>query len=413
MTHSIKWFIALGCIASSPVLASTVLSSSHLAVGIHPDGSLVTSDRSLGMVYDPEGNGDGVPMGTDIILPGNPYETWALSWDGDETMISGGPHLSGGATLSWDDVEDTGFVAGVSAQGTIGPIDVEMRYDVPWDIDVMWIEVTLTANSAVKDLWISRSIDADPDYAFNSYSSINTSEENVAVSEAEYAGKAVALAISDGVGAVCNWCSDTKVIYDAAHSSQTRDYVIGVAQNIGDLSAGETTTIWMVYAFGLDTEEAQELAQRAVGEPDRDGDGITEEEGDCDDRDPWTSPDELELPDGLDNDCDGETDEDTVLSDDDNDGFTETEGDCDDADERVFPGAEPIEGISDANCDGEDDEGDWTRTDEPPDGWGEGDDGIVDVEINAGGCHTASALIGSNLLWIPFFLLARRQRGGQ
>ena len=46
---------------------------------------------------------------------------------------------------------------------------------------------------------------------------------------------------------------------------------------------------------------------------DRD-DGLTEEEGDCDDRDPATNPTGQEFPDGLDNNCDGQIDEGTSLS---------------------------------------------------------------------------------------------------
>ena len=67
-------------------------------------------------------------------------------------------------------------------------------------------------------------------------------------------------------------------------------------------------------------EPAQEPSGEASGEPtaepsapvgtDVDGDGVTVEDGDCDDEDPWTNPlrDE-EGSDGIDNDCDGMIDE--------------------------------------------------------------------------------------------------------
>jgi hypothetical protein len=71
--------------------------------------------------------------------------------------------------------------------------------------------------------------------------------------------------------------------------------------------------------------------------------------GDCDDRsedvDPTDGladgrlnhPGATEVADWADNDCDGEVDEGTVNSDDDGDGFTENGGDCDDTDPDVSP----------------------------------------------------------------------------
>jgi hypothetical protein len=45
-----------------------------------------------------------------------------------------------------------------------------------------------------------------------------------------------------------------------------------------------------------------------------------------------------------------------VFEDSDGDGFSENEGDCDDSDDSIFPGATETEGDGiDSNCDGEDD----------------------------------------------------------
>ena len=90
---------------------------------------------------------------------------------------------------------------------------------------------------------------------------------------------------------------------------------------------------------------------------DRDGDGYFDSE-DCDDSNSSINPDELELCDGLDNNCDGQVNEGIIqkdYSDNDADGFgdpnTEIEAcspptghvsmgsDCDDNDDAVFPEA--------------------------------------------------------------------------
>ena len=66
---------------------------------------------------------------------------------------------------------------------------------------------------------------------------------------------------------------------------------------------------------------------------DHDGDGFTENQGDCNDADASVHPSALEVEDdGIDNNCDGQVDEiiDQNEIDNDNDGFTENQGDCDD-----------------------------------------------------------------------------------
>jgi formylglycine-generating enzyme required for sulfatase activity len=116
---------------------------------------------------------------------------------------------------------------------------------------------------------------------------------------------------------------------------------------------------------------------RANARVDRDGDGVIAQE-DCDDADARVFPGQLELPNGIDDDCDGRVDDGTAFFDDDGDGFCEQTpcdvadcgrascgGDCDDARPSVFPGAVEIcDGLRN-DCDVEFDEHD----DRDGDGW--------------------------------------------
>ena len=76
-----------------------------------------------------------------------------------------------------------------------------------------------------------------------------------------------------------------------------------------------------------------------VGNPhlsDDDGDGYTEQQGDCDDSLAEVYPGAEEIPyDGLDNDCKSSTRDDDL----DRDGYG-IEDDCDDDDKKVNPGAD-------------------------------------------------------------------------
>jgi hypothetical protein len=91
---------------------------------------------------------------------------------------------------------------------------------------------------------------------------------------------------------------------------------------------------------------------------DRDGDGWFDVL-DCAPDDPAVSPGaaELAVANGVDDDCDGVVDEDTRGRDDDGDGLSEDQGDCDDDDPRRRPGMAEVADCRDQDCDGSVDEG--------------------------------------------------------
>ena len=113
---------------------------------------------------------------------------------------------------------------------------------------------------------------------------------------------------------------------------------------------------------------------------DADGDGYVND--DCDDNDASVNPDAAEICDGLDNNCDGQTDESTATDagvwfpDSDSDGFGDETivlvaceapasyiadgGDCNDGRDDINPDADEICDGLDNNCDGDTDGGDVT-----------------------------------------------------
>ena len=151
---------------------------------------------------------------------------------------------------------------------------------------------------------------------------------------------------------------------------------------------------------------ASSVAWEARAQEDCDSDGFTVDDGDCDDCDPLVNPDAEESCNGIDDDCDELVDEDFDLNgdglvdcvDDDGDGYTEEEGDCDDTDGGVSPGIpEACNGIDD-DCDGEVDQGmDGFAASVPMDGTSDciDDDGDGYTEVQ-GDCDDLSPIAHPN-----------------
>ncbi len=95
---------------------------------------------------------------------------------------------------------------------------------------------------------------------------------------------------------------------------------------------------------------------------DNDGDGFSENQGDCNDLNPGMFPMAMETCDGLDNNCNGLIDE-GLSTDLDNDGHfalgscAQPADDCNDADQSIYPGALEACNNADDNCNGLIDEG--------------------------------------------------------
>jgi hypothetical protein len=108
---------------------------------------------------------------------------------------------------------------------------------------------------------------------------------------------------------------------------------------------------------GID-DDCDGQTDEACGSPDNDGDGYTVTQGDCNDNNTAVHPGATEVcGNGIDDDCDGQIDEACSSPDNDGDGYTVAQGDCNDNNVTIHPGAVEIcaNGIDD-DCDGQTDE---------------------------------------------------------
>tara|TARA_B110000305_G_scaffold234063_1_gene291509 strand:+ start:59 stop:1687 length:1629 start_codon:yes stop_codon:yes gene_type:complete len=147
-------------------------------------------------------------------------------------------------------------------------------------------------------------------------------------------------------------------------------------KNVADpTDAQDAVTLAYITQLETSIQDLQNQLEEQNQNIDNDFDGLSENNGDCDDTNAQVYSGAEEICDGLDNDCDGLVDEDAgsiFYQDLDGDGFggsttiqsctqpsgyVNQGGDCDDNNANINPGANEIEDGIDNDCDGDIDEG--------------------------------------------------------
>ena len=160
----------------------------------------------------------------------------------------------------------------------------------------------------------------------------------------------VAIADIDGDG------HDDVVLNAGGPLAYLGDGAGGFAAPSADPFAAVPDATMLVFA-DLDNDGDEDAFAATYVAADNDGDGVTVEDGDCNDADESVNPGAEEVAgNGYDDDCDLVADDGADTSDGDEDGFSIADGDCDDTRETVFPGAAEVLDSRDNDCDGEVDE---------------------------------------------------------
>jgi hypothetical protein len=315
--------------------ATDQLVSDRLAVGLCTDGSLVSADSTLGIVWDPDGPEGPIPPGNDLLTPGYPFGVWALRFDGVEYTM-GCPYTTSAFTLDW--AEGGSTLQWLSGTGGNEQVAIQVTAALPLDADVLYWSVTLTPSAPLADVHVAHILDPDPDFAsYGDYGTDNTIGDGWIVGQGPYDGVALAIAAPGGLARTCAFCTTTEGLEGGDTAEGYADTSLGVSVDHGTVA--EPVTLQFAFALDLDAAVAAERAVAAAENDDWDDDGAPRDT-DCDDLDPGRQV-------GVPGACD-----ETPAADVDGDGFTPEGGDCDDANPLVFPGAGVQPGVPDANCDG-------------------------------------------------------------
>ena len=388
----VLWLMAAAAFADVPA-EDRWLGNANLVAGVNADGSFGNDALDLGFLWDPDGPAGPMPTTGDLMWVGYRWDVWGWDWrtdGGDEGEQShAAPHIDNDHAIDWTRRVDNDAVAALLGSMTTDAAAVDVRIVMLKRADVILHDLHYTPTEDWSRLRVGRTVDPDQDYwLLETYATTNTLGADWVSAESALDERAVALAgrTADGSMAtpgLCSWCDTPAAMADGAGEPGSGDVHPNVLLSHAAIAAGETAEVRFAYAFAVGGEAAGLMAVDALAIDDLDDDGVGPDEGDCDDLDPTTHPGATERFDGIDNDCDGAVDEDTLEGDDDGDGFSEAEGDCDDTDPSVFPGADGVDGVTNADCDGiaDDDTAMPGDTGEASDTGGT--DGPTDTGVNA------------------------------
>lgn len=250
--------VALVGLIGAAEAAPVVIQDGFVQAGVSDYGTLGSNGNNPpGILYDKTGMGNyGV---NDFLTPGDPFEgfyisastgNWGSNNDGGTSDFGTGhaPMSNSPTSASW---------MGTSLDGALTVANTYTLTTMAGR-SMIAISTTITNNSTsdLSSLEFLRTLDPDPDVnAFGSYFTVNTFLNGDACGTGPDTGQTICIGsdstVAHTVGISADWSTDPTV-YLMGINDGNGDYAIGLAFDIGSLSAGGSTTLDYYYALGAD-----------------------------------------------------------------------------------------------------------------------------------------------------------------
>jgi len=290
--YAIYSLILVFFICQNPVYAQIAsgngfLKGNYVEAGIRPNGAFGSTVAApsdyfsknaskyvgrIGFIADVGKNGWTVGSPAyigDFFLPGSPYEAFSVKMNGTLYENSGGGNAAINGSVT-DFISD-GTSSSVEWTGLIGNLEVRQVATVGKDKSYILIRVFFKnkGSATISNVFYTRSVDPDNEVdQGGSYSTINTIEQQNmnSTSTALVSGKGINYGSYLGLGSrdcrarvavMSSFSSNGEDIYNGigsvalknAGATNTADNAIAVAFNVGNLAAGETSSVAMAYVL--------------------------------------------------------------------------------------------------------------------------------------------------------------------
>jgi hypothetical protein len=282
-----KWLFASAAVAaltaSQANATPLTLTGNYVEVGISDYGTFGSNGSTEpGILNDPTGTGNFYPGGipNDILTPGNPHDGFAINSDQTGFQVNdnnesynafgtASPTLLTGAAAK-------GYDNAATWTGSYDGVQITNSYFFNKNQDSVVITSTITNNtgSNLTNLYFGRSEDPDPDVnLYGSYSTTNTLGDSstppndLASGAGPNTGLTIGIYNTDPVwksnaDISTNCCSnndpalvfngtDPSASYPDYPTTNSGDYGLQVAWQLGTLAAGASDTVNYEYVFGL------------------------------------------------------------------------------------------------------------------------------------------------------------------
>lgn len=247
--------IAMGAVAAVPAFAdSFVLEGNNLRVGVGSSGALVDDSIAVvssGLLGGHRGAVGVQYRGVDLIMPGTPFQFYAIGADGQYGIASNDGAVGNSFATVTTNTSSGGRLSALTT-GSYGAIGFTQKLSFDKGAYVISYDITLTnaGTDTLSDVVFATGFDPDQDYSdfFEAFETENSIRTGMVNAYGPNAGWGIAI-VGDGNATISSsWDTDPYLLLTPINDGYG-DNTINMGWRIGDLAAGQSATISYDYAI--------------------------------------------------------------------------------------------------------------------------------------------------------------------